>query len=116
VGLSNKASVILLFGTGPTASGSVELFPLNGEMSVLSWDVVNGLRDQLKINWEYFSGVGKDGDMNDWFTSPMWSLLRQQEEKLQRTLGIHCPEVTGDSYQGHDEEADECYFYHRSEE
>lgn len=56
----------------------------------------------------------------------MWSLaniydlvdsmeLRQQEEKLQRTLGIHCPEDTGGSYQGHDEEADKRYFYHRSE-
>ena len=95
------------------------------ENEPLSRDVVTGLQDQLKINREYFSMlvVGKDGDVKAWFPSPMWSLaniydlvdsmeLRQQEEKLQRTLGIHCPEDTGGSYQGYDEEAD----YHRSEE
>nr|XP_023838962.1 coiled-coil domain-containing protein 80-like [Salvelinus alpinus] len=40
------------------------------EKERLSWVVVNGLRDQLKLNREYFSVVGKDGDMNVWFPSP----------------------------------------------
>uniref|UniRef100_A0A674AJA1 Coiled-coil domain containing 80 like 2 n=1 Tax=Salmo trutta TaxID=8032 RepID=A0A674AJA1_SALTR len=98
-------ALLKLIGTGPTASGSVELFPLNGksqtENEPLSRDVVTGLQDQLKINREYFSMlvVGKDGDVKAWFPSPMWSLaniydlvdsmeLRQQEEKLQRTLDV----------------------------
>uniref|UniRef100_A0A6Q2Y927 Coiled-coil domain containing 80 like 2 n=1 Tax=Esox lucius TaxID=8010 RepID=A0A6Q2Y927_ESOLU len=119
-------ALLKLIGTGPTASGSVELFPLNGksqaENEPLSQDVVNSLRDQLKINREYFSMlvVGKDGDVKAWFPSPLWSLaniydlvdsmeLRQQEEKMQKTLGIQCPEDTGISYQGYVEEADDSY-------
>lgn len=85
--------------------------------------VVNDLREQLKISKDYFSMlvVGKDGDVKAWFPSPMWSLenvydlidsleLRLQEEKLQRRLGIHCPEVhergggEGERYHGYGEE------------
>lgn len=68
--------------------------------------------------------VGKDGDVKAWFPSPMWSLasiydlvdsmeLRQQEQKLQETLGIHCPENTG-SYPGYTDETEDSYLYHRS--
>lgn len=78
--------------------------------------------------------VGKDGDVKAWFPSPMWSLdniydlvdsmeLRLQEEKLQKRLGIHCPEdkgrggSEGGGYRGYDGEgAEETYLYHRSEE
>lgn len=78
--------------------------------------------------------VGKDGDVKAWFPSPMWSLdniydlvdsmeLRLQEEKLQRSLGIHCPEDRGGGgrggggYHGYDEEgAEESYLYHRTED
>ncbi|KAJ7987089.1 hypothetical protein DPEC_G00335130 [Dallia pectoralis] len=119
-------ALLKLIGAGTTASGSVELFPLNGrsqtENEPLSQDVVNGLRDQLKINREYFSMlvVGKEGDVKAWFPSPLWSLaniydlvdsleLRQQEEKLQKTLGIHCPEDAGPTYHGYEEEAEERY-------
>ncbi|KAL0965711.1 hypothetical protein UPYG_G00284760 [Umbra pygmaea] len=126
-------ALLKLIGTGADASGSVELFPINGksqaENEPLSRDMVNSLRDQLKIKQEYFNMVvvGKDGDVKAWFPSPMWSLaniydlvdsmeLRQQEEKMQKTLGIHCPEDAGSSYQGYDEEAGESYLYHRSEQ
>lgn len=98
-------------------------------------DVVNNLREQLKISKDYFSMlvVGKDGDVKAWFPSPMWSLdniydlvdsmeLRLQEEKLQRRLGIHCPEdkerggSEGGHYGGYDEDgAEEAYSHHRSE-
>ncbi|XP_061554788.1 coiled-coil domain-containing protein 80 isoform X2 [Phycodurus eques] len=101
-------AMLKLTGDGDKASGTVELFPLNGrsqsEVEQLSRDVVNNLRDQLKISKDYFSMlvVGKDGDIKAWFPSPMWSLdniydvvdsmeLRLQEERLQRRLGIHCP-------------------------
>lgn len=77
--------------------------------------------------------VGKDGDVKAWFPSPMWSLdniydlvdsmeLRLQEEKLQKRLGIHCPEGRGRGggegghYRGYDEDGAEGYLYHRSEE
>lgn len=91
------------------------------EKESLSQDVVRNLRDQLKINRDYFSMlvVGKDGDVKAWFPSPMWSManiydlvdsmeLRQQEDKLQQTLGIHCPEDRRDDgedrYHGYAEE------------
>ncbi|KAM9841684.1 coiled-coil domain-containing protein 80 [Aulostomus maculatus] len=101
-------AMLKLTGAGDKASGSVELFPLNGhsqsEVEPLSRDMVNNLREQLKISTDYFSMlvVGKDGNVKAWFPSPMWSLdniydlvdsmeLRLQEERLQRKLGIHCP-------------------------
>ncbi|XP_029372217.1 coiled-coil domain-containing protein 80 [Echeneis naucrates] len=105
-------AMLKLTGTGDKASGTVELFPVNGrsqsEVEPLSRDMVNNLREQLKISKDYFSMliVGKDGNVKAWFPSPMWSLdniydlvdsmeLRLQEEKLQRRLGIHCPEERG---------------------
>ncbi|XP_074474700.1 coiled-coil domain-containing protein 80 [Sebastes fasciatus] len=132
-------AMLKLTGTGDKASGTVELFPLNGrsqsEVEPLSRDMVNNLREQLKISKDYFSMlvVGKDSDVKAWFPSPMWSLdsiydlvdsmeLRLQEEKLQKRLGIHCPEdrgrggSEGGHYPGYDEDgADETYLYHRSE-
>ena len=98
--------------------------------------MVNNLREQLKISKDYFSMlvVGKDSDVKAWFPSPMWSLdnvydlvdsmeLRLQEQKLQKRLGIHCPEdrgrggSDGGHYRGYDEDgAEEAYLYHRSEE
>lgn len=96
--------------------------------------MVKNLRDQLKINTEYFSMlvVEKDGDVKAWFPSPVWSLsniydlvdsmeLRQQEEKLQRTLGIYCPEdgagTGGGTYHtDYGDEAEDGFLYHRSEE
>ncbi|KAL7376339.1 hypothetical protein ABVT39_005991 [Epinephelus coioides] len=133
-------AMLKLTGTGDKASGTVELFPLNGrsqsEVEPLSRDMVNNLREQLKISKDYFSMlvVGKDSDVKAWFPSPMWSLdniydlvdsmeLRHQEEKLQKRLGIHCPEdrgrggSEGGPYHGYDEDGlDETYLYHRSEE
>ncbi|XP_030626118.1 coiled-coil domain-containing protein 80 [Chanos chanos] len=126
-------AMLKLVGAGPTASGSVELFPLNGksqtEKEPLSQEVVKGLSDQLKINRDFFSMlvVGKDGDVKAWFPSPMWSLsniyelvdsmeLRQQEEKLQRTLGIGCLDEGADTYHGYQDETDESYLYRRSED
>ncbi|XP_040914998.1 coiled-coil domain-containing protein 80 isoform X2 [Toxotes jaculatrix] len=105
-------AMLKLTGTGDKASGTVELFPLNGrsqsEVEPLSRDMVNNLREQLKISKDYFSMlvVGKDSDVKAWYQSPMWSLdniydlvdsmeLRLQEEKLQKRLGIHCPEDRG---------------------
>ncbi|KAI3362388.1 hypothetical protein L3Q82_012690 [Scortum barcoo] len=133
-------AMLKLTGAEDKASGSIQLFPLNGrsqsEIEPLSHDAVNDLREQLKISKDYFSMlvVGKDGDVKAWFPSPMWSLdniydlvdsmeLRLQEEKLQRSLGIHCPEERGkgraeeERYPGYDgDRAEEAYMYHRSEE
>ncbi|XP_047424945.1 coiled-coil domain-containing protein 80 [Mugil cephalus] len=135
-------AMLKLIGTGQKASGTVELFPLNGrsqsEVESLSRDTVNNLKEQLKISKDYFSMlvVGKDGDVKAWFPSPMWSLdniydlvdsmeLRLQEEKLQRRLGIHCPAEDrgggGGSETGHyhgydDDGAEDTYQYHRSQE
>lgn len=101
----------------------------------MSCDMVNNLREQLKISKDYFSMliVGKDGDVKAWFPSPMWSLdniydlvdsmeLRLQEEKLQKRLGIHCPEDRGRGgseaghYRGYDEDrVEDMYLYHQSE-
>ncbi|KAG8010655.1 Coiled-coil domain-containing protein 80, partial [Nibea albiflora] len=133
-------AMLKLTGTGDKASGTVELFPLNGrsqsEVEPLPRDAVNNMREQLKISKDYFSMlvVGKDGDVKAWFPSPMWSLdniydlvdsmeLRLQEEKLQKRLGISCPDdrgrggSEGEHYRGYDEEgAEETYLYHRSGE
>uniref|UniRef100_A0A3B4UVB3 DUF4174 domain-containing protein n=1 Tax=Seriola dumerili TaxID=41447 RepID=A0A3B4UVB3_SERDU len=133
-------AMLKLTGTGDKASGTVELFPLNGhsqsEVEPLSRDMVNNLREQLKISKDYFSMliVGKDSDVKAWFPSPMWSLdniydlvdsmeLRLQEEKLQKRLGIHCPEDRGRGgseaghYHSYDHDrTEETYFYHGSEE
>ncbi|XP_054613154.1 coiled-coil domain-containing protein 80 [Dunckerocampus dactyliophorus] len=121
-------AMLKLIGVGDKASGTVELFPLNGrsqsQVEPLARHAVNNLRDQLKISKDYFSMlvVGKDGDVKAWFPSPMWSLdnvydlvdsmeLRLQEEKLQKQLGIHCPEEPrgggggeGERYRGYDED------------
>lgn len=99
------------------------------EKETLSQDVVESLRNQLKINRDYFSMlvVGKDGDVKAWFPSPMWSLgsiydlvdsmeLRQQEQKLQQTLGIYCPDENTGTYHGYREETEDSYLYHRSED
>ncbi|XP_049595002.1 coiled-coil domain-containing protein 80 [Syngnathus scovelli] len=105
-------AMLKLIGVGEKASGTVELFPLNGrsqsEVEPLSRMAVNNLREQLKISKDYFSMlvVGKDSDVKAWFPSPMWSLesvydlvdsteLRLQEEMLQRRLGILCPDAHG---------------------
>jgi len=104
----------------------------------LSSDAVNNLRGELKVSKDYFSMlvVGKQGDVKAWFPSPMWSLdniydlvdsldIRVQEERLQASLGIHCPEDGGGGgggggdpedrgYRGyHEEPADERYPPHR---
>ncbi|XP_056302812.1 coiled-coil domain-containing protein 80 [Danio aesculapii] len=126
-------ALLKIVGTGSTASGTVEFFPLNGksqpEKETLSQDVVESLRNQLKINREYFTMlvVGKDGDVKAWFTSPMWFLgsiydlvdsleLRQQEHKLQQTLGIRCVDENAGTYHGYTEETEDSYLYHRSED
>ncbi|KAM6902249.1 coiled-coil domain-containing protein 80 [Xenentodon cancila] len=132
-------ALLKLSGNGKKASGTVELYPLNGrsqsEVELLSRDMVNNLREQLKISEDYFSMlvVGKDSDVKAWFPSPMWSLdniydlvdsmeLRLHEEKLQKRLGIHCPEdrERGGSEAGHfpgyDEDgAEDTYSYHQSQ-
>lgn len=74
--------------------------------------------------------VGKDGEVKAWFSTAMWSLsniydlvdsmeLRQQEQKLQQTHGIHCPEdstgAEGGTYHGYRGETEESYLYHQSE-
>ncbi|XP_068191288.1 coiled-coil domain-containing protein 80 [Antennarius striatus] len=133
-------AMMKLIGTGDRASGTLVLYPLNGrsqsETEPLSRDVVNNLKEQLKISKEYFSMlvVGKDSEVKAWFPSPLWSLdniydlvdsmeLRLQEEKLQKRLGIHCPEDKGKGgsggghYGGYDEDGVvETFSYHRSEE
>lgn len=101
-------------------------------MEPLSRHTVNNLREHLKISKDYFSMlvVGKDGEVKAWFPSPVWSLeniydlvdsleLRLQEQKLQKRLGIHCPEERGrgggeeEHYRGYDEDRSEGYLYHR---
>lgn len=76
--------------------------------------------------------VGKDGDVKAWFPSPLWSLdnvydlvdsleLRLHEEKLQKRLGIRCPEDRGGGVGGggggggYGEAGAEGYHYHRSD-
>lgn len=146
-------ALLKLTGTGQKATGSVHLYPLNGESQSdthtshvstikgcrgrpptppppplsssnpagrsqseaepLSLGAVGDLREQLKISRDYFSMlvVGKDGDVKAWFPSPMWTLdnvydlvdslePRLHEEKLQRRLGIHCPEERGGGGRG----------------
>ncbi|XP_074546061.1 coiled-coil domain-containing protein 80 [Halichoeres trimaculatus] len=131
-------AILKLIGVGGKASGTVELLPLNGrsqsEVEPLPRDEVNNLREQLKISKDYFSMlvVGKDSDVKAWFPSPMWSLdniydlvdsleLRIQEERLQRRLGIYCPDDRGRGggdgghYGGYDGGEEETYLYERSE-
>lgn len=113
-----------------TSWDAPRLSPLPGksqsEVERLSADSVNRLREQLKISRDYFSMavVGKGGDVRAWFPTPMWSMasiydlvdsteLRQQEQKLQVTLGIDCPEDNG----GRTEDiGEESYLYSRSED
>ncbi|KAK6492937.1 coiled-coil domain-containing protein 80 [Huso huso] len=102
-------AVLKLIGAGPEASASLDLFPVNGksqsEHEELTTDVVKGLREHFKISEDYFAMlmIGKDGLIKSWYPAPMWSMaivydlvdsmqLRQEEEKLQTSLGIHCPE------------------------
>ncbi|XP_056587623.1 coiled-coil domain-containing protein 80 [Triplophysa dalaica] len=125
-------ALLKLVGVGSAASGTAEFFPLNGksksEKETLSTDLVENIRNQMKINRDYFSMlvVGKDGDVKAWFPSPMWSLasiydlvdsmeLRQQEKKLQETLRIHCPDENNGSYPGYTEDTEDTYLYHRPE-
>ncbi|XP_038661866.1 coiled-coil domain-containing protein 80-like [Scyliorhinus canicula] len=101
--------LLKLVGSGEDSSGSLELFPLNGRSEVeteeLSSIVVSGLREHFQISDEHFMMllIGKDGTINSWYLSPMWSLatiyelvdsmqLRQEEMKLQKALGIYCLE------------------------
>ncbi|KAG5834098.1 hypothetical protein ANANG_G00257660 [Anguilla anguilla] len=126
-------ALLKLVGAGSMASGSVELLPLNGksqsELEPLTGDMVNGLRGHLKITREYFSMlvVGKDGEVKAWFPSPMWSLVnvydlvdsmeqRQQEQRLQGTLGIQCPEDSNRNVHGYEDEGEESYLYRRPED
>ncbi|XP_061118189.1 coiled-coil domain-containing protein 80 [Conger conger] len=126
-------ALLKLIGAGPQSSGSVELLPLNGksqaELEPLSADMVEGLRGQLKITGEYFSMlvVGKDGEVKAWFPSPMWSLVnvydlvdsmeqRQDEQRLQSTLGIRCPDDSGSSHHGYEDEGEESYLYRHPED
>ncbi|XP_027881053.1 coiled-coil domain-containing protein 80 [Xiphophorus couchianus] len=132
-------ALLKLTGNGQKASGTVELYPINGrsqsEVEPLSRVVVNNLREQLKISKDYFSMlvVGKDSDVKAWFSSPMWSLdniydlvdsmeLRIQEANLQMSVGIQCPKDIGRGggeaghYPGYDEDrAEETYLYYQSE-
>ncbi|XP_061763736.1 coiled-coil domain-containing protein 80 isoform X3 [Nerophis ophidion] len=111
-------ALLKLTGAADKASGTVELFPLNGrsqsQVEPLGRQAVNNLREQLKISRDYFSMlvVGKDGDVKAWFPSPMWTLdsvydlvdsteSRLREETMQRRLGIHCSE---ERYHGYDED------------
>ncbi|KAI5096483.1 coiled-coil domain-containing protein 80 [Silurus meridionalis] len=130
-------ALLKLVGKGSEASGTVELFPLNGksqtEKELLSTEVVRNLRDQLKITTDYFSMlvVGKDGEVKAWYPTPMWTLsniydlvdsmeLRQQEQKLQLTLGIHCPEDSGGAgggtYHGYTTETEDSYMYRQPDD
>ncbi|KAJ0015395.1 hypothetical protein NQD34_009015 [Periophthalmus magnuspinnatus] len=132
-------AMLILTGVGEKATGTVELFPLNGrsqsEMEPLTKDTVNNLREQLKISKDYFSMlvVGKDGDVKAWFTSPLWSLdsvydlvdsmeQRIEEERLQRRLGIQCSDNKDQQggeggHYGYDVEGtDERYLYQGPEE
>ncbi|MBN3301100.1 CCD80 protein, partial [Amia calva] len=112
-------AVLKLIGAATKASGSLELFPLNGksqsEKEELSQGVVDGIREHFKISKEYFSMlmIGKDGTIKSWYPTPVWSMaivydlvdsmeLRQQEEKLQNSLGISCPEHQGYDERDHD--------------
>ncbi|XP_067885244.1 coiled-coil domain-containing protein 80-like [Heterodontus francisci] len=108
-------ALLKLMGSGEDASGSLELFPLNGrskaETKELSLMAVKGLREHFQVSEEHFMMllIGKDGTINSWYLSPMWSLatiyelvdsmqLRQEEIRLQETLGIYCHE---DEYSHH---------------
>ncbi|KAM9306406.1 coiled-coil domain-containing protein 80 isoform 2-T2 [Pholidichthys leucotaenia] len=127
-------AMLKLTGIGEKASGTVELFPLNGrsqsEIESISRDVVNNLQEQLKINKDYFSMlvVGKDSDVKAWFPTPMWSLdniydlvdsmeLRLEEQKLQKRLGINCPDDRGrgggeaGNYNGYNQERVEGMYF-----
>lgn len=103
------------------------------EKELLSQEVVRNLRDQLKITTDIFSMlvVGKDGEVKAWFSTAMWSLsniydlvdsmeLRLQEEKLQQSIGLHCPEDSsaagGGTYHGYTRETEDSYLYHQSED
>lgn len=74
--------------------------------------------------------VGKDGEVKAWYPTSMWTLsniydlvdsmeLRQQEQKLQKTLGIHCPEDSDGAgegtYHGYTKHTED-YLYHQSED
>ncbi|KAK7155086.1 hypothetical protein R3I93_009895 [Phoxinus phoxinus] len=97
-------------------SGVLELYPINGSVSVdredLSASLVQDIRNYFQISHEYFSMllVGKDGNVKSWYPSPMWSMsiiyelvdsmqLRRQEMAIQQSLGMRCPD---DDYSHHD--------------
>ncbi|XP_060690320.1 coiled-coil domain-containing protein 80-like [Hemiscyllium ocellatum] len=108
-------TLLKLVGSGEDVSGSMEVFPLNGRAEVatevLSSMLVKGLREHFQISEEHFMlfVIGKDGTINSWYLTPVWSLtniyelvdsmrLRQEEVQLQETLGISCQE---DEYSPH---------------
>ncbi|XP_078416624.1 coiled-coil domain-containing protein 80-like [Cetorhinus maximus] len=116
-------TLLKLIGSGEDFSGSLELFPLNGRSEVedeeLSSMAVRSLREHFQISDEHFMMllIGKDGTIKSWYLSPMWSLatiyelvdsmqLRQEEMKLQKTLGIYCHEdAPSPHYRGYPEHA-----------
>ncbi|XP_041042988.1 coiled-coil domain-containing protein 80-like isoform X2 [Carcharodon carcharias] len=116
-------TLLKLIGSGEDTSGSLELFPLNGRSEVeneeLSSMAVRGLREHFQISDEHFMMllIGKDGTIKSWYLSPMWSLatiyelvdsmqLRQEEMKLQKTLGIYChDDAPSPHYRGYPEHA-----------
>ncbi|XP_043529930.1 coiled-coil domain-containing protein 80-like [Chiloscyllium plagiosum] len=108
-------TLLKLVGSGEDVSGSMEVFPLNGRAEVatevFSSMLVKGLREHFQISEEHFMlfVIGKDGTINSWYLTPVWSLtniyelvdsmqLRQEEVQLQETLGISCQE---DEYSPH---------------
>ncbi|XP_078071373.1 coiled-coil domain-containing protein 80-like [Mustelus asterias] len=115
--------LLKLIGSGEDTSGSLELFPLNGRFEVeteeLSSMAVRGLREHFQISDEHFMMllIGKDSAIISWYLSPMWSLAtiyelvdsmqpRQEEMKLQKTLGISCHEDdSSHHYRGYPEHA-----------
>ncbi|XP_048383758.2 coiled-coil domain-containing protein 80-like, partial [Stegostoma tigrinum] len=114
-------TLLKLVGSGEDVSGSMEVFPLNGRAEVdteeLSSMVAKGLREHFQISEEHFMLflIGKDGTINSWYLTPVWSLatiyelvdsmqLRQEEMQLQETLGISCQDDDySPSYRGYPE-------------
>ncbi|XP_016129108.1 coiled-coil domain-containing protein 80 [Sinocyclocheilus grahami] len=116
LGLRHISLLKLVGKTLDDMSGVLELYPINGSVSVdredLSASLVQDIRNYFQISQEYFSMllVGKDGNVKSWYPSPMWSMsiiyelvdsmqLRRQEMAIQQSLGMRCPD---DEYSHHD--------------
>ncbi|XP_016342094.1 coiled-coil domain-containing protein 80 [Sinocyclocheilus anshuiensis] len=116
LGLRHISLLKLVGKTLDDMSGVLELYPINGSVSVdredLSASLVQDIRNYFQISQEYFSMllVGKDGNVKSWYPSPMWSMsiiyelvdsmqLRRQEMAIQQSLGMRCPD---DDYSHHD--------------